>query len=160
MLVDNGVNIFSYSSMWLIFTGQRERRFQVYPFYFTLRAGWGQYWDGFTQFIILTPLLWVAVYLCPLLLPQPHGIWAKHSDLFSHQEAQLTAPAKVSAHSQYQLLDTRGKTSPSDFGPPNQPGPPNCQVTPNLRGLNLPTWGSRSHGAKFHEQHRTVVLCP
>lgn len=64
--------------------GQRERRFQVYPFYFTLRAGWGQYWDGFT---ICLQILWhlsrgEQYISAPHSYSQPHGIWAKHSDLF------------------------------------------------------------------------------
>lgn len=123
----------------------------------------GQYWDGFTIClqILLTPLLWRAVYLCPPLLLQPHGIWAKHSDLFITSRWLSWQPllkSQLTASINYWTQEERHL--PVISAPKPARPPPNCQVTPNLRGLNLLTWGSRSHGAKFHEQHRTVVLMP
>ena len=66
------------------FDWTKRKEVPVYPFYFTLRAEWGQYWDGFT---ICLQILWHLSYgeqcvSVPHPYSPPQGIWAKQSAFF------------------------------------------------------------------------------
>lgn len=99
-----------------------------------------------------------SVSLSPHSYSQPMESGPSIVTCLSPADGSADSPAKVSAHSQYQLPDTRGKTSPSDFGPQTSQATPNCPSPPTW-GLEPPNLSPDLMEQSSMKQHRTVVLC-